>query len=75
MRPTLYCPGCAKLTLYLLVIGIEDLREKRTEIDRIIKEEEAEKAKIQSDMAILTKRLANLNDSLARKVRHCSNLS
>mmetsp|Transcript_40552 Transcript_40552/g.96354 ORF Transcript_40552/g.96354 Transcript_40552/m.96354 type:complete len:112 (-) Transcript_40552:974-1309(-) len=50
-----------------LVKCIEDLREKRTEIDRLIKEEEAEKAKIQSDLAVLTKRLAMLNDSLARK--------
>mmetsp|Transcript_37601 Transcript_37601/g.106213 ORF Transcript_37601/g.106213 Transcript_37601/m.106213 type:complete len:112 (+) Transcript_37601:242-577(+) len=50
-----------------LVKCIEDLREKRTEVDRIIKEEESEKAKIQADIAVLTKRLAALNDSLARK--------
>ena len=54
----------------LLLLGIEDLREKREEINKQIKEEESEKAKIQQDLQILTKRLSQINDSLARKVRH-----
>jgi uncharacterized coiled-coil protein SlyX len=57
-------------TLQLLLAGIEDLREKREEINKQIKEEESEKAKIQQDLQILTKRLSQINDSLARKVRH-----
>lgn len=48
--------------------GIEDLREKREEVGKQIREEEGEKAKIQQDLQILTKRLAHINDSLARKV-------
>lgn len=49
--------------------GIEDLREKREEISKQIRDEESEKAKIQQDLQILTKRLAQINESLARKVR------
>lgn len=48
--------------------GIEELREKRDEIQLQIAEEEAEKNKIQQDLQLLTKRLAHVNDSLARKV-------
>ncbi|CAD7695148.1 unnamed protein product [Ostreobium quekettii] len=33
-----------------------------------MKEEEGEKSKIQQDLQILTKRLAHINDSLARKI-------
>ncbi|GBG61176.1 hypothetical protein CBR_g19252 [Chara braunii] len=47
---------------------IEDLREKREEVNRLLAKEEEEKAKIQTDIAVLTKRLAQINDSLARKV-------
>ena len=49
--------------------GIEDLREKREEINKNIGSDEQEKAKIQNDLAILTKRLSQLNDKLARQVR------
>lgn len=49
-------------------IGIEDLREKREEVGKQIREEEGEKAKVQQDLQVLTKRLAHINDSLARKV-------
>jgi len=80
--------------------GIEDLRDKREEINRQILKEDEEKAKarlrrraaqpspraarvarvagltrpprfalqIQNDLAVLTKRLSHLNDSIARKV-------
>jgi hypothetical protein len=47
--------------------GIEDLKEKREEVNRQILKEEEEKAKIQNDLRILTERLSKINDSLARK--------
>ena len=51
-----------------LVSCIEDLREKREELNRSIAADEEEKAKIQNDLRILTERLSKLNDSLARKI-------
>ncbi|KAL3927938.1 MAG: hypothetical protein SGPRY_002601 [Prymnesium sp.] len=48
--------------------GIEDLREKREEVNRSIAKDEEEKAKIQNDLRILTERLARINDNLARKI-------
>eukprot|EP00936_MAST-01D_sp_MAST-1D-sp1_P002085 g2085.t1 len=48
---------------------IEDLREKREEVNRQILKEEEEKAKIQKDLSILTDRLSKINESLARKVQ------
>ena len=50
-----------------LVKCIEDLREKREEVNRQILSEEEEKAKIQKDLSILTDRLQKLNESLTRK--------
>ena len=50
-----------------LVKCIEDLREKREEVNRQILTEEEEKAKIQKDLAILTERLSKINESLQRK--------
>ncbi|GLI59217.1 hypothetical protein VaNZ11_001056 [Volvox africanus] len=50
-----------------LVKCIEDLREKREEIIKQLREDDAEKAKITQDLQILTKRLAQVNDSIARK--------
>jgi Sjoegren syndrome nuclear autoantigen 1 len=52
-----------------LVKCIEDLREKREEINRQILKEEEEKGKIQRDLSILTDRLSKVNESLARKVQ------
>eukprot|EP01039_Chlorochromonas_danica_P001055 gene1055-1143_t len=50
-----------------LVKCIEDLRERRNELTRqIVKDEEA-KGKIQQDLALLTKKLADITDELARK--------
>lgn len=49
------------------LIGIEDLREKREEVNRQILKEEEEKAKIQRDLSVLTDRLQKLNESLIRK--------
>jgi len=50
-----------------LVKCIEDLREKREEVNRQILKEEEEKAKIQKDLSILTDRLQKLNENLTRK--------
>eukprot|EP01029_Cantina_marsupialis_P024768 TRINITY_DN6436_c0_g1_i1.p3 TRINITY_DN6436_c0_g1~~TRINITY_DN6436_c0_g1_i1.p3 ORF type:complete len:112 (-),score=36.95 TRINITY_DN6436_c0_g1_i1:1274-1609(-) len=52
-----------------LVKCIEDLREKREEVNRQILREEEEKAKIQKDLSILTDRLSKINESLARKTQ------
>lgn len=52
-----------------LVKCIEDLREKREEINRQILKEEEEKAKIQRDLSILTDRLSTINEQLARKIQ------
>lgn len=51
-----------------LVQCIEELRTKREEIDNQITEEEDEKAKVQSDLQVLSKRLTTLNESIARKL-------
>jgi Sjoegren syndrome nuclear autoantigen 1 len=51
-----------------LVKCIEDLREKREEINRIILREEEEKAKIQRDLSVLSDRLTTINESLAKKI-------
>ena len=52
-----------------LVKCIEDLREKREEINRQLLKEEEEKAKIQRDLSVLTERLSRINEQLARKVQ------
>lgn len=52
-----------------LVKCIEDLREKREEINRQILKDEEEKAKIQRDLSVLTDRLSTINEALARKVQ------
>eukprot|EP00310_Coccolithus_braarudii_P013998 CAMPEP_0183350938 /NCGR_PEP_ID=MMETSP0164_2-20130417/22126_1 /TAXON_ID=221442 /ORGANISM="Coccolithus pelagicus ssp braarudi, Strain PLY182g" /LENGTH=112 /DNA_ID=CAMNT_0025522977 /DNA_START=67 /DNA_END=405 /DNA_ORIENTATION=- len=51
-----------------LVSCIEELREKREELNRSIAADEEEKAKIQNDLRILTERLSRINDNLARKI-------
>jgi Sjoegren syndrome nuclear autoantigen 1 len=52
-----------------LVKCIEDLREKREEVNRQMLKEEEEKAKIQKDLTILTDRLSKINEALARKTQ------
>ena len=47
---------------------IEDLREKREQVNAQISKDEEEKAKIQNDLRILTERLSRVNDSLTRKI-------
>merc|ERR1711933_145379 len=51
-----------------LVNCIEELREKREELNRSIASDEEEKAKIQNDLRILTERLSRINDNLAKKI-------
>merc|ERR1712110_825658 len=51
-----------------LVRCIEELREKREELNKSIAADEEEKAKIQNDLRILTERLSRINDNLARKI-------
>lgn len=52
-----------------LVKCIEDLREKREEINRQIAKDDEDKAKVQRDLATLTERLASINDALSRKTQ------
>lgn len=47
-------------------LGIEELREKRDEIKRIVELEEEEKTNIQKDLVILNKRITELDESLSR---------
>ena len=51
-----------------LVKCIEDLCNKRDELQKQILTEEEEKCKIQNDLRILTERLARINESLAKKI-------
>ena len=55
-----------------LVRCLEDLRDRREEVNRVILAEEEEKAKIQKDISLLTDRLSKLNESLVRKVQGAS---
>lgn len=52
----------------LLLTGIEDLCNKRDELQKQIVVEEEEKCKIQNDLRILTERLARINESLAKRI-------
>ena len=51
-----------------LVKCIEDLREKREEINRQILKDEEDKAKIQRDISVLTDLLSKIYENLTRKV-------
>eukprot|EP00736_Rhodelphis_marinus_P010316 Rmarinus@m.14246 len=50
-----------------LVKCIEDLKEKREEVNRQLKRDEEEKHKVQEQLRTLTEKLARLNESIARK--------
>ncbi len=50
-----------------LVKCIEELREKREEVARQVAKDEDERAKIMTDIRILTERQQRLDESLARK--------
>lgn len=56
----------------MLCLGIEELREKKDEIKKMLQVEEEEKANIQKDLVVLTKRLAEIDDSLSRKYAYTS---
>jgi len=50
-----------------LIAIIEDLREKRAEVDRLIAKDEEEKQRITTDLRTLNEKLARLDEGLARK--------
>jgi len=52
-----------------LVKCIEDLREKREELNKQIMKEEEDKGKIQKELSLLTDRLQKINESLVRKTQ------
>jgi Sjoegren syndrome nuclear autoantigen 1 len=51
------------------VACIEDLREKREEVNRSILRDEEDKAKIQKELTSLTEKLSRINEDLARKMQ------
>jgi Sjoegren syndrome nuclear autoantigen 1 len=51
-----------------LVAIIEELKERRNELDRLIQREEEEKSKIINEMKMLSDRLARVEDSLQHKL-------
>ena len=53
-----------------LVKCIEDLKEKREEVNRQIVKDEEEKSKIQNDLQVLTKRLSQLQAESEKKRAH-----
>ena len=48
--------------------GMEHLQSQRLEVANAIKEEEAERVRIEQDMAVLQSRLAHIKESLHKKV-------
>mmetsp|Transcript_27871 Transcript_27871/g.70465 ORF Transcript_27871/g.70465 Transcript_27871/m.70465 type:complete len:129 (+) Transcript_27871:231-617(+) len=52
-----------------LVGSIEDLREKREELNVQILKEEEDKAKVQKELAVLSDRLQKINASLVKKTQ------
>lgn len=52
-----------------LCAGIQELQEKRLEVAKQVKSEEAERHQLQQDLAVLTNRLSHIDASLRRKVR------
>eukprot|EP01111_Echinosteliopsis_oligospora_P018459 TRINITY_DN8479_c0_g1_i1.p1 TRINITY_DN8479_c0_g1~~TRINITY_DN8479_c0_g1_i1.p1 ORF type:complete len:113 (+),score=15.72 TRINITY_DN8479_c0_g1_i1:76-414(+) len=51
-----------------LVRCIEELKERREEVNKVILREEEERSKIQHEIRRLTENLSRLNDSLNRKI-------
>ena len=48
--------------------GMDHLQSQRLEVAKAIKEEEAERVRIEQDMAVLQSRLAHIKESLQKKV-------
>ena len=59
----------ASLIIFSHVLTSRYRSEKREEVNKHILKEEEEKAKIQKDLSILTDRLSQINESLARKAQ------
>ncbi|OMJ74441.1 hypothetical protein SteCoe_26622 [Stentor coeruleus] len=51
-----------------LVSCLEDLKEQRGDLEKQLQEEMAEKSSIQKQIAILSDKLARVNDSLNKKI-------
>ncbi|KAM3599541.1 uncharacterized protein V6R79_007641 [Siganus canaliculatus] len=51
-----------------LVKCIEDLRSKREELNRQIRQEEEEKDRLQHDIRVLSEKLSRVNESLAQRL-------
>jgi len=63
------CWSCSEIVATLLQVdlGIEELREKKDKIKKVMQLEEEEKANIQRELTTLTKRLAFIDASLSEK--------
>lgn len=63
------CWSCSEIVTALsqVDLGIEELREKKDKIKKVMQLEEEEKANIQRELAALTKRLAVIDESLSQK--------
>lgn len=51
-----------------LILGIEELCQKREELCQQIQQEEDEKQRLQNEVRQLTEKLARVNENLARKI-------
>ena len=54
------------------IAGMEHLQSQRLEVAKAMKEEEAERVRIEQDMAVLQSRLAHIKESLQKKVNATS---
>lgn len=63
------CWSCSEIVTALsqVDLGIEELREKKDKIKKVMQLEEEEKANIQRELAALAKRLAVIDESLSQK--------
>ena len=52
-----------------MVAGIEDLREKREQVNKQILKEERDKSTIQKELSSLTEKLHKLNESISQKAQ------
>jgi Sjoegren syndrome nuclear autoantigen 1 len=63
------CWSCSEIMTALsqVDLGIEELREKKDKIKKVIQLEQEEKVNIQRELAVLAKRLAVIDESLSKK--------
>mmetsp|Transcript_25626 Transcript_25626/g.29770 ORF Transcript_25626/g.29770 Transcript_25626/m.29770 type:complete len:109 (+) Transcript_25626:59-385(+) len=57
----------AQTTNLELATLIEEMKERRTELERVIKKEEEEKLRLQREFNLLKERLSGVENSLAKK--------